>query len=444
MTVAGVLDWRLRLYRGAWVAASPLLSAWLKTRARESSSTIHNQRFALYPPLSTAKDVQERPVIWFHAVSVGECAAAFPLLQRCLAEWPNAHALLTHGTVSAGLWLQRRVPPNTTLQYAPFDDPNAVARFLDRWNPQAGIFLESELWPNLILAAHSRGVPLALVNANISPKSTARWSTSLLMPIVCALLAKFDLICPQSESSAQRLRALGADDTAPPANLKYAAATSSAVRPQPPGKQQRWWVAGSTHVGEEEAVLSAHQRLASQWIDLVTVIVPRHPERAASICELAEARGIRCAQTEGADPVAHILKNSSSMPKVWIVGTIGHLPAMYAQCAIAFVGGSLFPSGRGHNVAEAAVAECAVICGFHTGPFKEMVYEMCGTHYAAVWQVANANELANCVENLFQNPKHLKLRQQKAKAAVSGENAVAIVWRTVNKGVIQPSLLRQR
>eukprot|EP00238_Polyblepharides_amylifera_P014938 CAMPEP_0196579986 /NCGR_PEP_ID=MMETSP1081-20130531/26111_1 /TAXON_ID=36882 /ORGANISM="Pyramimonas amylifera, Strain CCMP720" /LENGTH=353 /DNA_ID=CAMNT_0041899727 /DNA_START=275 /DNA_END=1336 /DNA_ORIENTATION=- len=341
------------------------------------------------------------------------------------------------------------------MQYAPFDTPRAVANFLSRWRPQVGVFLESELWPNLMMASHARGIPLALVNACISPKSTQRWSSPLLRPIVNSLLTKFSLICPQSESASVRLQQLGAlpAQITPPANLKYSAALFSASQPPNTGASQeevreRRWVAGSTHPGEEEAVLNTHLDVCKHRPDLTTVIVPRHPERAGSICALARSMGLECAEVSGGTPLgSHAAASQEALEaSVLVVNTIGDLAAIYSQCAVAFVGGSLLPSGRGHNVAEAAVASCAVICGRNMGPYTEMVADMLQRGPLSVWQVSDQAELTEAVETLLRDPVQLRARQEAAQECVQSvlDEPLERVWQALKSRVLDKAMFRDK
>eukprot|EP00240_Pyramimonas_obovata_P007858 CAMPEP_0118938768 /NCGR_PEP_ID=MMETSP1169-20130426/27002_1 /TAXON_ID=36882 /ORGANISM="Pyramimonas obovata, Strain CCMP722" /LENGTH=174 /DNA_ID=CAMNT_0006882821 /DNA_START=152 /DNA_END=672 /DNA_ORIENTATION=+ len=164
----------LHAYRLLATAATPFLAIHLQSRVRTGREDCIRwvERWGF-----TEETRPNAPLIWFHAVSVGECAVALPILSRCLKEWPQLNVLFTHGTTTAASFLHKHGLPRTITQYAPFDTPAAVERFMAKWKPQAGIIVESELWPNLIFAAHNHQVPLALVNANISPCSTARWSS---------------------------------------------------------------------------------------------------------------------------------------------------------------------------------------------------------------------------------------------------------------------------
>jgi len=241
----------------------------------------------------------------------------------------------------------------------PLDTPGAVARFLAHWRPDAGLFIESDLWPNLILQAHARGVKLALVNARISARSAARWRWA--RKSVATLLTAFDRVLAQDEEVAERFRALGAHHVevvgslkadAPPLPVDEAALAQMrqmiGARPV--------LLAAQTHPGEDETILPAHDALRVRFPDLLTILVPRHTERAADLEMLCGARAFRRRSTGG---------QISGQTAIYIADTMGEMGLFYRLARFCFLGGTLVPLG-GHNVLEPARLHCAVLAGPHT------------------------------------------------------------------------------
>ena len=268
--------WRL-----AASAAAPLLPAYLRRRVARGKEVPDR----LTERFGEGAARPAGPLLWLHAASVGETLSILPLIEALGRAMPSLRFLVTTGTVTSATLLGQRLPaalaPRVAHRFVPLDVPRWVARFLDGWRPDAAVFAESELWPNLIAAAAARGIPLALVNARMSDRSAAWWRRA--PGLARAVLDPFRLVLAQTEGDAARLRALGA-----PAhclgNLKYAAAPL----PVDAGELDRLrgllagrpaWLAASTHPGEEAIVIAAHRRLAAAHPGLLTMIVPRHPER---------------------------------------------------------------------------------------------------------------------------------------------------------------------
>jgi 3-deoxy-D-manno-octulosonic-acid transferase len=299
----------------------------------------------------------EGTLVWVHGASVGESLSALPLIERIL-EKEGTRVLVTSGTVTSARILAARLPAGAIHQFVPLDTPRAVARFLDHWRPQAGLFVESDIWPNLVTAARARGVKLALVNARISEKSARGWRR--LSASVQALLDCFDLCLAQDEDIAQRFRGLGARDVrvvgslkadAPPLSADETALT--ALKAQIGNRPIL--LAAQTHPGEDETILPAHDLLRARFPDLLTIIVPRHPERGADIAMLCGQRPVRRrSQDEAVDAATAI----------YIADTLGEMGLFYRLASFCFVGGTLVPLG-GHNPLEPAALHCAVLAGPH-------------------------------------------------------------------------------
>jgi 3-deoxy-D-manno-octulosonic-acid transferase len=295
-------------------------------------------------------------LIWLHGASVGESLSALPLIEK-LRE--DATVLVTSGTVTSAALLGQRLPAGVIHQFVPLDTPAAVSRFLEHWRPDAGLFIESDLWPNLILGAHARGVKLALVNARISAASARRWRWATRS--VAALLAAFDMVLAQDEEVAGRFRALGAHAVqvvgslkadAPPLAVddEALAAMRQAIGTRPV------LLAAQTHPGEDETVLPAHDALRARFPDLLTILVPRHTERGTDLEMLCGARAFRRRSTGG---------RISGQTAIYIADTMGEMGLFYRLSHFCFLGGTLVPLG-GHNVLEPARLHCAVLAGPHT------------------------------------------------------------------------------
>jgi 3-deoxy-D-manno-octulosonic-acid transferase len=351
----GLLAWRV-LSLAAQLFA-PLLLSQRAARGKEDRARM-KERLGV-----TAQPRPDGRLVWVHGASVGESLAALPLIEQLQAQMPGTSVLVTSGTVTSARMMQARLPPSNGShaafhQFVPLDTPRAVARFLDHWKPDAGLFVESDLWPNLILAAATRNIPLALVNARISARSAAGWKRA--PGTAKRLLAAFDAVLAQDEEIAARFRALGARNVTVAGSLKADApplgcdATALTALQAQIGARPVL-LAAQTHSGEDETVLPAHDMLRARFPDLLTIIVPRHLERAGDIEMLCGARAARRRS------LGHAI---SEQTQVYIADTLGELGLFYRLAPFAFVGGTLVPMG-GHNPLEPAVLKRAVLAGPH-------------------------------------------------------------------------------
>ena len=355
-------------WRAAAILAEPGLRVMLRRRADRGKEV------AARLPERRGVDATPRPagtLLWLHAASVGEAESALPVLAALAREAPEAHVLLTTGTVTSAAMLARRLPlmglDQVLHRFVPLDVPRWAARFLDHWRPDAAAFVESELWPNLVAACRARRIPLMLVNARLSERSARAWRRA--PRLARAVLDGFALVQAGSEPDAARLRALGARQVEVPGNLKLAAEKLPVDEVELTrlrallGDRPRW-LAASTHQGEEALVAEAHARLAERAPGLLTVVVPRHPERGAAVAEAlgaAPRRGIGQGPPHGG---------------VWVADTLGELGLLYRLCGTAFVGRSLVPPGGGQNPLEPARLRCAVAVGPYTANFADAVHRL--------------------------------------------------------------------
>jgi 3-deoxy-D-manno-octulosonic-acid transferase len=344
-----------RAYAGAMTLAAPALRLSLHARVRRGKEVAG--RLGERRGLESAPRPAGR-LVWLHAASVGETVSILPVLEelRRAAVTP----LVTTGTVTSATLLRQRFP-DVLHRFAPLDVPGWVARFLDHWRPDAGALVESELWPNLLAACRQRGVPLMLLNARLSARSAARWRH--LAGLAGDMFAAIARIEAQSAADAARFSALGARCVAAPGNLKYAAAAlpcdaAELARVAALIEQRPVWLAASTHPGEEAIAAAVHRRLALAHPGLLTIIVPRHPERGARIAaELGAPRRAAGQPPEG----------------LWIADTLGELGLWYRLASVVFVGRSLLPPGGGQNPLEPARLGCAVAIGPLADNFAEPV-----------------------------------------------------------------------
>jgi 3-deoxy-D-manno-octulosonic-acid transferase len=360
-------------------------------------------------------------LIWIHAASVGESLAVLPLVATLL-EKPDRSILVTTGTVTSAELMEQRLPARAFHQYVPLDLQSNVTRFFDHWRPDLALFVESELWPHLLLEAGHRAIPVALINARLSARSFAGWRRAT--GLAKRLFSIFDLCLAQDETIARRLSALGARNVKIAGNLKADApplpveeSTLSAVR-QAIGKRPVF-LAASTHDGEEALVLDAVN--ATSDPDALTVIVPRHSERGTSVESLAASRGFAVVRRRtGALP--------ASDTEVYVADTMGELGLFYSIARVAFLGGSLIPHG-GQNPLEAARFSVPVLAGPHTGNFAEAYCAIFSAQGTGL--VSSARELAQLVANLLQDPAQAQCLGQRAKSAADGLGGALALTATV-------------
>lgn len=312
----------------------------------------------------------EGPLVWLHGVSVGESLSLLPLAEALHRERPGLTVLLTSGTRTSAEVLATRAPEGAIHQYAPVDAPAAVARFLDHWKPDAGVFVESELWPNLLLGARSRSIKLALVSARMTEKSAERWRRT---PAAAkALLASFSLILPQDGETETRLHRLGAA-TGPRLNLKRVGGRSPLDQAELAGLRtatggRKVVLAASTHPGEDELILDAYGRAAS-GLPCLLVLAPRHPNRGRAVADLARARGFSTAQRSVGGPL-------TSDTTVYVADTLGEMGLFYGLAEVVVMGGGFAPGVGGHNPLEPARFGKPILTGPHVFNAAELYADL--------------------------------------------------------------------
>jgi 3-deoxy-D-manno-octulosonic-acid transferase len=396
----------LRAYRLAVAAAEPLsgllLNARLK-RGKEVAERINERRGIA----SFARP--NGPLVWLHAASVGELNSVLPLIARLHAR--GLKLLVTSGTVTSSRIAAQRLPAGALHQFVPFDVPVYARRFLDHWRPDLALFVESDLWPNLLQETAGRGVPMVLVNARLSERSFRRWQR--MRSAISHVLQQFSLALARTQTDAERLQTLGAprvsisgdlklDVPAPPADPETLSNLQNAMGARPV------IAAASTHPGEDEHIIAAHEALRAPHPGLLTIIAPRHPERGPQIAELARVAGLNTA-----------LRSSGALPSgdtdIYIADTLGELGLLYRIAPLVFMGGSLVRHG-GQNPIEPAKLGACVLHGPHVWNFAD-VYRALDDADGAL-PIVDAEELTARFRELLAASERRAATGEKGRAVV--------------------------
>ncbi|CAG9934030.1 lipid IV(A) 3-deoxy-D-manno-octulosonic acid transferase [Candidatus Nitrotoga arctica] len=365
---------------------------WRARKQREYLQHI-DERFGRYSAHS------DKPIIWLHTVSVGETRAAVNLVQRLRENYPHHQLLLTHTTPTGRAASEQLYGGDVLRVYLPYDYPFAVRRFLQHFRPRIGVLMETEIWFNLIYSCHTMQIPLLLLNARLSEKSAARYAR---YPNLTRLgLNELSAISAQSEVDAARIIGLGANNVSVMGNLKFDI--------QPPlamlelgaqlrtqfGKDRKIFLLASTRAGEEILLLSMLKQVDIPH--LLTVIVPRHPQRFDDVADMLTQQGIRFQRKSENAPIA-------SDTQVILGDSMGEMFAYYAACDLTFIGGSLLPFG-GQNLIEACAVGKPVFIGPHTYNFAQA--SQLAVECGAAVRIQNSTDLAQSLQNLLAHPDQL-------------------------------------
>ncbi len=400
------------LYRGLATALRPLVRHYLRSRlkrGKEEPGRLHERLGEASFPRPAG------PLVWLHGASVGETLSALPLIERVLALNPDLAVLVTSGTVTSAGLLARRLPARAFHQYVPLDVPAYANRFLDHWQPDAVLWLESDLWPNLLTACRRRNIPAALINARLSARSAHRWRHAKRWSK--RILSTFSVVLAQSRADAARLENMGAKTTQLAGNLKF---TAPALTGSADGLSHLLatiggrprWIMASTHPGEEAIAAHVHRTLRARWPELLTIVVPRHPDRAEGIlAELSDLDVVR--RSEGRLP--------GRDTAIYLADTLGELGTLYAAAPIACVGGSFTPKG-GHNPIEPAQCGCAVLAGPDMSNFSDVADELADAQ--ALVQVPSPDALAEEVARLIADPALLAARQEAGRQVTRQQDRI--------------------
>jgi 3-deoxy-D-manno-octulosonic-acid transferase len=377
------MSWALSLYRAGTGLVEPFAPMILERRVQRGKEDPARIGERLGHP---SVQRPEGPLVWLHGASVGESLSLLAVIAGLKAARPELVILVTAGTTTAAELLSKRLPEGVIHQYVPVDAPGAADRFLDHWRPSLAIFVESELWPNLLMGAKARGVRLALISARMGERSARGWARA--PGAAMSLFEAFDLVLPQDDASATRLVRLGARDGGR-LNLKFAGealpvdeAVVSMV--QATVGEHPILLAASTHPGEDEIVLDAFATVADAPGRPLLVIVPRHPVRGPEIALLARARGF--------ETRLRSLGEAPTAARVYVADTLGELGAWFRLSRLAMICGSFTPGVGGHNPLEALRLGCPALTGPHVENWRA-VYEELLTHDDVV-MLADPAELA--------------------------------------------------
>ncbi|MES2861014.1 MAG: 3-deoxy-D-manno-octulosonic acid transferase [Pseudomonadota bacterium] len=357
-------------------------------------------------------------LVWLHGVSVGETLSLLPVVERFRKSRPDLTVLVTSGTVTSADLLARRLPPGVIHQFAPIDGPHAVAAFLDHWRPSLGVFVESELWPNLILAARDRAIPLALVSARITEKTAAGWAR--FPASAREVLSAFKMVMPQDATSAARLADLGGridgevnlklSGAALPHDPSAFTALSAAIGDRPVV------VAASTHDGEEIAIVRALDRLAER---LCLIIVPRHPERGPEIAAALTRDRYRFAlRSRGATP--------NGETDLYVADTLGELGLFLRLADVVVMGGSFGSAlGRepwgGHNPLEPARLAKPAVAGPDASNWQAVTAALVAAEGLTL--VRTPGDLPAVVAPLLNDPAAARAMGERARRAAADVGA---------------------
>jgi 3-deoxy-D-manno-octulosonic-acid transferase len=397
----------LQLYSGVLGAVGPMLASvllsWRRRKGKEILPRIGERRGR------ATRDRPEGLLVWVHAASVGELVSILPLVEALVDR--GFHVVVTTGTISSARLAAVRLPPEAVHQFAPLDVPLYARRFFDHWHPELVIFTESELWPNLFAEAETRNIPLVIANARMSNRSFERWSR--LGSTIGYVLKNIDLCLAQTDTDGRRLAALGATRVETAGNLKFdvpppPAPADALARLQDSILGRPVFLAASTHSGEDELIIRVHSRLKNQARNLLTIIVPRHPDRAHEIFEAAEEMGLDVA-----------LRSHTPDPDwnndIFIADTIGELGLFYRIAHVAFVGGSLVEHG-GQNPIEPAKLGVPILHGPHVGNFAEIYADLDESQGAL--EITDNETFAIAVGGLIADPQTRELMRRAAFAVL--------------------------
>ncbi|NQZ13683.1 MAG: 3-deoxy-D-manno-octulosonic acid transferase [Alphaproteobacteria bacterium] len=421
-----ILPLPLKIYRQLTERADkPLMRLldWRLKKGKELKERLNERQGKPQKPRPEGK------LIWLHAASVGEAQSALILIDKIIAQNTASNILVTSGTVTSAELMAKRLPERAFHQFIPLDHPEWVQSFLDHWKPDMAFLIESELWPNLLLEIKERKIPATLVNARLSNASYRGWS--VLKGSIKKMLSTFELILAQSVNDALRFKKLSDVATKPVGNIKYSAAPlpyidadfqtlTSAINGRPT------WVYASTHLGEETLACRIHERLRQHIPNLLTIIVPRHPERREEIqkiCDSFIGSNISMRGEEKQSP--------TNETDIYVADTLGELGLFYKLSDVAMIGRSFSADGGGgHNPLEASQYGLPVLTGpnfqYQEALFEDMIA------FKIAKQVQTKEELHDALLRLF-NESELreKISENALKYTKEKQDVIDIVMQEI-------------
>jgi 3-deoxy-D-manno-octulosonic-acid transferase len=411
----------LTAYRAGLTILSPFVPVLLWRRMKRGKEDRDRLRERYGHP---GRNRPAGDLVWVHGASIGESLSLIPIVEELVRR--GIPVLVTSGTKTSAEILSRRLPPGAQHQYVPLDAPPYIRRFLAYWRPHLALFAESEIWPTIVTELDRRAIPLILVNARMSPRSFAGWRR--LPQIAGALFGRLALCIAQSSADAERLAGLGAplstvagnlkfDNPPPPADPRAVEALAGQLAGRPV------WLAASTHPGEDELVMEVHRANQARYPGLLTIIVPRHPERGADIADLANLLRLNAARRS-------LGQRPEATQDVYIADTVGELGLFYRAVPLVFMGGSLVPHG-GQNPIEPARLGAAILHGPHVFNFTEVFAAFDGD--GAALPVESGAALAAALGDLLADPGLVRDMARAANGTVGSlSGAVARTMRAID------------
>ena len=384
------------IYSALFYFLAPLILLRLLWRSIKAPAYRYRwrERFALYP------QALPQHVIWFHAVSVGESEALFPLLKKIQQHHPEAKLLVTTTTPTGSARVQAVMKDTVTHVYLPYDMPDVVQRFIGHFKPTLAVIMETEIWPNLYTCCGQHHIPLYLINARLSERSARGYQK--ISQFVRSTLDNVSIIATQTQDDAQRFVSLGAktDAIKVMGNIKFDISVPEITLAD--GHQLKntlfanrfVWVIASTHKEEEAIFITLYQHIKLQIPELLLLLVPRHPERFVEVKRLCEQKQLKTVSRTSGEPV-------TQDTDVYLVDTMGELKMIYAASDIAFVGGSMVPTG-GHNILEAVAVGVPVLFGPYMSNFKEIARGI--LNQQAAIQCVDNDAIVQSVLSLYHQP----------------------------------------
>ncbi len=370
--------------------------------------------------------------VWFHAVSVGEAEALFPLVMLIQKQRPQLRILITCTTPTGSARIKAVLQDTVSHVYLPYDIPWAIHRFFQCFNPRIAVIMETEIWINLYVICDQNHIPLYIINARLSEKSAQgyRKISSLIRPA----LAQVKLIATQTNEDAERFIAIGADakKIKTLGNIKFDVEIPQAIIEQGLRLRQELfknrfvWLLASTHEDEEAIFLEIYRTLKQHIPELLLLIVPRHPERFADVHKLCQQQGLSV-----------VLRTSTEVcsqdTNVYLADTMGELKMLYATADVAFVGGSMVPVG-GHNILEAAAVGVPVMFGPYMANFKEIARSVLS--WQAAVQCQNTEDIVKTLVELYQQPSYRKSLVEKGREfLLNNQGAVARIYAVLDESI---------
>ncbi|VAV90136.1 3-deoxy-D-manno-octulosonic acid transferase [hydrothermal vent metagenome] len=365
-------------------------------------------------------------LVWIHGASVGESVLGLSLAAKMAEQQPELSFLFTSGTRTSAQMLAKQMQRRQCHQYLPMDTPGATARFIRHWRPDLAIFLESEIWPNLIFASKTAGIPLALLNARMNQASRDKWQK--LPTMFSHIIGQFNWISAADTATADFLDLYRTSKPDVPGNLKLLQPVAKQISKAEQDLQRQTfgrtpvWLAASTHAGEEQILLQVHQKILQQHPQALLILLPRHPERGQeieTICQQAELQTSRWTMAQ--QPKGSVL----------IADTIGEMPLWLNLADIVFIGGSL-GAGKGHNPLEAIRAKKPVLSGTHIASFAQLYAEL--TALDAVTLTDDQQQIGQLILQRFANLKTENVSSKRANDWVEAQS------QALETAVIQPLL----